>query len=111
MSDHLTVDVSVVDVPDRSRFELRVDGETAGFAEYHRRPGVLAFIHTEIDPRFEGRGLASTLIQTALAEARSAGESVLPFCPFVRSYIAGHDEYLDLVPNEVRARFRLTADV
>lgn len=105
------MDVGVVDVPDRSRFEVRVDGETAGFAAYHRRPGVIAFMHTEIDPRFEGRGLASTLIQTALSEARSAGESVLPFCPFVRSYIAEHDEYADLVPREVRARFQLTGDV
>jgi predicted GNAT family acetyltransferase len=105
------VDVSVVDVPDRSRFEIRVDGETAGFAAYQRRPGVIAFMHTEIDPRFEGRGLASTLIQTALSEARSAGESVLPFCPFVRRYIAEHDEYVALVPREVRARFQLTADV
>jgi len=105
------VDISVVDVPDRSRFEIRVDGETAGVAEYHRRPGVIAFMHTEIDPRFEGRGLASMLIQTALSQARSAGESVLPFCPFVRSYIAGHDEYLDLVPSEMRGRFQLAADV
>ena len=105
------MDVGVVDVSDRSRFELRLDGETAGFAAYHRRPGVIAFMHTEIDPRLEGRGLASTLLQTALSEARSAGESVLPFCPFVRSYIAEHDEYADLVPREVRSRFQLTADV
>jgi len=105
------VEIAVVDVADRSRFEIRADGETAGVVAYHRRPGVIAFVHTEIDPRFEGRGLASTLIRTALAEARSAGESVLPFCPFVRSYIARHRESVDLVPNEVRARFRLTADV
>jgi predicted GNAT family acetyltransferase len=53
------VEITVVDVPDRSRFEIRADGETAGVAAYHRRPGVIAFVHTEIDPRFEGQGLAS----------------------------------------------------
>jgi len=51
-------DIRVVDVPDRSRFEVRVDGEVAGFTEYRRCPGLIAFVHTLIDPRFEGRGLA-----------------------------------------------------
>jgi predicted GNAT family acetyltransferase len=100
---------TVVDVPERSRFEIRVDGDVAGFAEYRRRPRLIAFIHTLIDPRFEGRGLASQLVRTALSDARSDGLSVLPFCPFVRSYIADHTEYLDLVPEDMRDRFELPA--
>jgi predicted GNAT family acetyltransferase len=100
-------DVSVVDVPDRSRFEVRVGGETAGFTEYRRRPGLIAFIHTLIDPRFEGRGLGSRLVRSAPTDARSETVSVLPFCPFVRSYIAGHLEYLDLVPEDMRPGFDL----
>jgi predicted GNAT family acetyltransferase len=105
-----TVSTSVVDVPDRMRFEVRVDGEIAGFAEYRRRPGLIAFIHTMIDARFEGQGLGSKLVRTALDQARSEGVAVLPFCPFVRGYIAGHTEYVDLVPNDLRAKFELTAD-
>jgi predicted GNAT family acetyltransferase len=96
-----------VDVPERSRFEISVDGEVAGFTEYRRRPGLIAFIHTLIDPRFDGRGLASQLVRAALSEARADGLSVLPFCPFVHSYIAGHTEFLDLVPQDMRARFEL----
>ena len=103
-------DICVVDVPERSRFEVLVDGEIAGFTEYRRRPGLIAFIHTLIDPRFEGQGLGSQLVRTALSEARSDRLSVLPFCPFVRSYIAGHTEYVDLVPEEMRAQFELPAD-
>jgi predicted GNAT family acetyltransferase len=103
-------EVQVVDVPDRSRFEVRVGGELAGFAEYRRRPGLIAFIHTLIDPRFEGRGLASRLVRTALSAARADGLAVLPFCPFVRGYIAGHSEFVDLVPNDMRASFDLTPD-
>ena len=104
----LAMDIRVVDVPDRSRFEVHVDGEIAGFAEYRRRPALIAFMHTLIDPRFEGQGLASKLVRTALDEARSDGLAVLPFCPFVQSYIAGHSEYLDLVPDGMRAKFQLT---
>jgi predicted GNAT family acetyltransferase len=104
------VEGRVVDVPDRSRFEVRVDGELAGFAEYRRGPDLVAFVHTQIDPRFEGTGLASKLVRTALSQARSDGLPVLPFCPFVRGYIARHSEYLDLVPEDMRATFQLTAD-
>ncbi len=102
-------DVRVVDAPDRSRFEIRVDGDVAGFTEYRRRPQLIAFVHTLIDPRFEGQGRASQLVRTALTEARSDGLSVLPFCPFVRAYIAGHSEYLELVPEDMRASFDLPA--
>jgi len=105
----MATDISVVDVPDRARFEVRVDGEVAGFTEYRRRPGLIAFIHTLTDPRFEGQGLASQLVGTALSEARADGLSVLPFCPFVRAYIGRHTEYLDLVPEGMRATFDLPA--
>ena len=105
----MATDISVVDVPDRARFEVRVDGEVAGFTEYRRRPGLTAFIHTLTDPRFEGQGLASQLVGTALSEARADGLSVLPFCPFVRAYIGRHTEYLDLVPEGMRATFDLPA--
>ena len=101
----------VVDAPDRSRFEIPVYGEVAGFTEYRRRPRLIAFIHTLTDPRFEGQGRGSELVRAALSQARSDGLSVLPFCPFVRSYIARHTEYLDLVPENVRAKFDLPAHV
>ncbi len=87
---------------------MRADGELAGFAEYRRRPGRIEFVHTEIEPRFERHGLASRLIETALSQARSDGLAVLPYCPFVRGYIAEHGEYLDLVPAGLRPTFQLT---
>ena len=110
MATASAADIRVVDVPERSRFEVLVDGEVAGFTEYRRRPGLIAFIHTLIDPRFEGHGLGSHLVRTELSEARFQGLSVLPFCPFVRSYIAGHTEYLDLVPEDMRPKFELPTD-
>jgi predicted GNAT family acetyltransferase len=103
-------EIRVVDMPDRSRFEIQVGGEVAGFAEYRRRPGLIAFVHTLTDPRFEGQGLASQLVRTALDEARGDGLSVLPFCPFVRGYIERHTDYLDLVPEAMRDKFDLPAD-
>lgn len=99
----------VVDNPEASRFEVLVDGEVAGFAEYRRTKAATAFTHTVIDPAFEGRGLGSVLARAALDATREAGSPVLPFCPFIRGYIQRHPDYLDLVPADRRAEFELAA--
>lgn len=64
-------------------------------------------IHTEIDSRFAGRGLGGVLAREALDDARARGLSVLPYCPFIRGWIAKHPQYADLVPEGHRARFGL----
>jgi predicted GNAT family acetyltransferase len=101
---------SVVDNPEAERFEIRAGGQLAGFTQYRRRPGLIAFIHTEVDPAFERQGVGSQLIASALDTARSEGLAVLPFCPFVRGYIQKHHAYLDLVPAAHREQFDLPAD-
>jgi uncharacterized protein len=99
--------IEVRDNPPAERYEAIVDGAVAGFAEYRLRPGLIAFIHTEIDPAFEGHGVASSLIQDALKDAQHRGLAVLPFCPFVNAYIQRHREYVELVPKSQREAFGL----
>jgi hypothetical protein len=100
-------EIEVVDDRDADRYLITVDGDPAGFAQYRDRGRAIAFVHTEIDDRYEGRGLGGRLVSAALDDVGSRGLAVLPFCPFVRSYIAGHPEYLDLVPATQRANFGL----
>jgi uncharacterized protein len=101
---------SVADVPTRQRFEIKTGDQLAGFAEYRRSGSLIAFLHTEVASEFEGQGVASRLISTVLDAARSQHLTVLPFCPFVRGYIAKHpDRYLDLVPADLREDFALPA--
>ena len=95
----------VADNPERSRFEIFVGDEVAGFAEYHLFGDEVAFIHTEIDPGYEGQGLGGRLARAALDASRERKLSVLPFCPFIRAWIAKHPEYVDLVPESERPRF------
>ena len=101
------MDLQVTDHPDRARFEIRADGELAGFAEYQLRGREIAFTHTTTEDRFRGHGLAGRLVQSALEAARDRSLEVLPYCPFVRSWITGHREYADLVPADRRSRFGL----
>jgi predicted GNAT family acetyltransferase len=101
------VAVDVRDNPDEQRYEATVDGDLAGFTAYRLRPGLIAFLHTQVDDAFEGHGVGSTLVSEALEDARRRGLEVLPFCPFVNSYIEKHHEYLDLVPEPQRWAFGL----
>jgi uncharacterized protein len=101
------MDLQVADHPDQERFEIRVDGQLAGFIQYHLKDGVLALLHTETDRRFRGHGVAGHLIQASLDEARDRHLAVLPYCPFVRSWIAEHPAYADLVPANQRSHFSI----
>jgi predicted GNAT family acetyltransferase len=98
---------TVNDNPEAERFEISVDGKLAGFTTYRLARDRIAFIHTEVDDEFAGQGLAKVLVTHALDEVRGRGLGVLPFCPFVRGFIAKNPEYLDLVPDGDRERFDL----
>jgi uncharacterized protein len=98
---------TIVDNSAVGRFELRLAGELAGFAEYQRLPDGLAVTHTVVDPAYEGRGFGSALARAVLDSARAAGDPVLPYCPFLRAYLQRHPDYQDLVPESRRARFEL----
>ncbi len=99
---------TVRDNPGQNRYEIHDDEQLAGFSEYKLSPGKIAFTHTEIDPGFNGRGLARQLVTEALDDARRRDLAVLPFCPYVRKVIASSPErYLDLVPAGDRKRFKL----
>ena len=99
--------IEVADAPERDRYELSIDGQVVGFSAYTTRPGLIAFVHTEVEERFEGRGLADRLIRFALEDARTQGLAVLPFCPFVKAFIERHREFETLVPETYREQFGL----
>lgn len=85
-----------------SRFEVRLDGQTA-MLTYQRRGDKLALTHTEVPPAFEGRGVGSALARAGLDYAREHGLTVTPACGFVASYVQRHPEYQDLLPTARRA--------
>ena len=64
---------------------------------YIQRGNVLELVHTEVADEYEGRGFGSALARTALDYARANNLKVMPTCPFVRSWMASHHEYDDLL--------------
>lgn len=102
------MNTTVRDNPTESRYEIHVGEQLAGFPAYKLGNHQVAFTHTEIDPAFTGQGLAKQLVTEVLDDARRRGLAVLPFCPYVRKFIAKNAAtYLDLVPDKDRDRFEL----
>jgi len=81
-----------------NRYTGSVEGRFAAIVETAPSGRLVIFTHTQTDPSFEGQGVASQLVRWALDDVRARGLHVVPVCPFVKSYIAKHeDEYGDLV--------------
>lgn len=101
MSD--TLDITVRNNAEASRYEALVGEEVAGYAEYACTEDVIVFTHTIVQPEFEGRGVASTLVRHALDEVRDDGtRHVDPQCSYVKGWIAKHPEYIPLVYGQAR---------
>src|SRR5688500_3855396 len=83
---------------ERSRYELLIDGELVGIADY-RDVGehTLVFPHTEIEGRRRGQGLGAVLVQGALDDVRRRGQTVVPQCWYVAQFIREHPDYRDLL--------------
>jgi predicted GNAT family acetyltransferase len=101
------MDAEVVDVPERGRFEVRLDDRVVGLASYHVDGSTMTLPHTEVDPGVGGRGIGTALVAGVLAAARERGLTVLPYCSFVRHYIQQHPETMDLVAAADRPHFGL----
>jgi hypothetical protein len=89
-------DITVTDDPDHRRYVARAGDDLAGAAVYIRSPELIAFLHTEVEDAYAGRGVGSALARKALDDARAQGLRVLAICPFVDGWIAKHPDYEDL---------------
>jgi len=83
------------------RFEAVVDSEVA-VATYSVDDHIITFIHTVVPVALRGRGIATQLIRTALADSRDHHFSVVPQCPMFAAYMRNHPETHDLLAPEGR---------
>ncbi len=96
------------DNPEAQHYEARQNsGQVVAFIEYRMSGETRVFTHTEVNPEMEGKGVGSALVKYALEDLKSRGEHVVPMCPFVKTYLQRHHEYLDLVDPGHREMFGL----
>lgn len=105
MGAEMETETTVIHLPDEKRFELRVDGEVAGWVDYLPGGKSVIIAHTEVSDAYAGRGLAALLVKEVLTQLRAEGTTVIPVCPFATSYIRRHPEHVVDVDPSLRAQF------
>jgi predicted GNAT family acetyltransferase len=88
-----TPEIAIVRAEDKKRLEAYLGGRLAGIVEYIPARQAYAFVHTEVEPAFEGRGVGSALARAALDMARDADSKFLAVCPFIAAWASRHPEY------------------
>ena len=83
--------MDVVNNQANHRFELQADGGMA-LLVYEVRDDRLVLIHTEVPKAYEGRGYGGQLVRAAMEYAQDQRLSVVPVCPFARTYLRRHPE-------------------
>ncbi len=96
-----TNDVTFRDNPAKHRFEYITQGHKA-VAIYELSGNVITFIHTLVPPELQGQGIATKVVENALAEVRARGLKVIPECPVFNAYMRKHPETHDLLAPEGR---------
>lgn len=81
----------------QNRYELDTEHGMA-IAVYRQRGDSLVFVHTEVPPQDEGKGIGAQIVRAALDDSRKRGFKIVPACSFVTAFMRRYPEY-----NDVRA--------
>lgn len=97
------MDITVIDVPEQERFEARDEtGQMTGYLAYQVTGSIAAYVHTEVKPEFEGKGIGSQLARAAMDDARAKGRTVVPICPYLLQWLDKHAEYEGIVARDTK---------
>jgi predicted GNAT family acetyltransferase len=86
-------------------YAIAVEDKVVGRACIADRGDQRVFYHTEVDDEFEGRGLATILIEEALASTRNDAKRIVAVCPTVARVLEKHPEFSDIT-DEVTPEIR-----
>ena len=53
--------------------------------------------HTGVPDAFRGQGIGAKLVTRAVEDARAAGRTILPLCPFAAAQFKRHPEWADVL--------------
>ena len=83
---------NVIDNQAAGRLEVRAEGGELAELIYRRNGNRLVLVHTEVPDAMGGRGIGGQLVQAAVAKAVASGMTVVPLCPYARSWLQRHPD-------------------
>ncbi len=96
MSEDLTIELE--DNGAKSRYVIKgADGAEAEmtFSKVGERQIIID--HTAVPDAFRGQGVGAKLVTRAVEDARAAGKTIIPLCPFAAAQFRRHPEWADVL--------------
>lgn len=88
------ITITRTDTPTKARYAAAIEGvEGESELTLSKVSKVLIIAdHTGVPDSMRGMGVGKALVERLLADARAAGQRIVPLCPFVRAYDDRHKE-------------------
>lgn len=82
------ITITRTDTASKARYVAVVEGlEGEGELTLSKvTPQLVIADHTGVPDHMRGKGIAGALAERLIADARAAGQRIVPLCPFVRAY-------------------------
>lgn len=73
------------------------DGAEAEMTFTKAGPSQIIIDHTSVPEAFRGQGVGVRLVERAVDDARAAGKTIIPLCPFAAAQFRRHPEWADVL--------------
>jgi predicted GNAT family acetyltransferase len=92
------VDILLEDNGSKGRYLVRgADGAEAEMTFSKVGEKQIIIDHTGVPDAFRGQGIGAKLVARAVEDARAAGKTIIPLCPFAASQFKRHPEWADVL--------------
>ncbi|MEM6694970.1 MAG: GNAT family N-acetyltransferase [Pseudomonadota bacterium] len=94
------ITITYEDQGNKGRYVAHVDGHdgTGELTISKLSDTTLIADHTGTDDSLRGMGVAKALVERLVADARAAGQKIVPLCPYVRAQAQKHgDAWADVI--------------
>jgi predicted GNAT family acetyltransferase len=82
--------------PSKGRYAIRLDGAEAEMTYTRAGEQLVIIDHTSVPDALRGRGLGAVLVARAVEDARAAGKTIMPLCPFAKAQFDRHPDWSDV---------------
>ena len=98
-------EIRLEDAETKGRYVYQADGGPEAELIYSKAgQSRLIIEHTEVPDFYRGKGIGVALVERIVEDARAAGKTVLPLCPYAAAQFRRHPEWGDVVDRFVHVK-------
>lgn len=91
-------EIRLEDYGSKGRYSIRSEAGAVAEMTFSKVGDTQIIIdHTEVPDAFRGQGVGLSLVTRAVEDARAAGKTIIPLCPFANAQFRRHPEWADVL--------------